>query len=112
MMPMQQQTQRQNRGRRQNFQNANNGNICKFFANGNCSKGQNCNWTHLIPTAGMGYGGPQKNMNRGVFRYGGRGRYDPSMQRGGGRYQNVQNNDAMQDNAYMNVRSASELEGE
>jgi len=112
-VPMVQQPNNRRGGRNRNgYQNQNNGNICKFFANGNCSKGQNCNWTHLIPTAGMGYGGPQKNMNRGVFRYGGRGRYDPSMQRGGGRYQNVQNNDAMQDNAYMNVRSASELEGE
>merc|ERR1719242_2373055 len=52
-------------------------------------------------------------MNRGFNNRGyGRGRYDPSMQGGRGRYQNVQNNDAMQDNAYMNVRSASELEGE
>jgi len=110
-VPMVQQPN-QRRGRRQNgYQNANSGNICKFFANGNCTKGQNCNWTHLIPTAGMRYGGPQKNMNRG-FRGYGRGRYDPSMQGGRGRYQNVQSVVDMQENAYMNVRSASELEGD
>jgi hypothetical protein len=110
-VPMVQQPN-QRRGRRQNgYQNANNGNICKFFANGNCTKGQNCNWTHLIPTAGMRYNGPQKNMNRG-FRTYGRGRYDPSMQGGRGRYQNVQSGGDMQENAYMNVRSASELEGD
>jgi len=141
-VPMIQQPNHQHqRGRRRNnnFQNSNNGNICKFFANGNCTKGQNCNWTHLIPTAGMGYGGPQKNVGRAVYHrgYGGgsRSRYDPSMGGGhpsmggghpsmggghpsmgggrSGRYQNVhQAGDPMQDIAYMNVRSASELEGE
>merc|ERR1719361_2264003 len=85
-VPMVQQPN-QRRGRRQNgYQNANSGNICKFFANGNCTKGQNCNWTHLIPTAGYGYGGPQKNMNQRMFRNNnggyGRGRYDPNMQSG------------------------------
>jgi len=117
-VPMVQQPNQHQRGRRRNnnFQNSNNGNICRFFANGNCTKGQNCNWTHLIPTAG--YGGPQKNVGRAVYHrgYGGgsRSRYDPSMGGGrGGRYQNVhQAGDPMQDNAYMNVRSASELEGE
>lgn len=109
MMPMQQQTQRQNRGRRQNgYQNANNGNICKFFANGNCTKGQNCNWTHLIPTAGMGYG---SNQNR-------RGRYSQQQRRVDTQFQPRNqyitggNNHVMQEAPFMNVRSASELEGE
>jgi len=115
MMPMQQQTQRQNRGRRQNgFNNANNGNICKFFANGNCTKGQNCNWTHLIPTAGMGYG---SNQSRRPGRYSQQQRrVDPQFGQPR-RYQNQYNNmpDAnqiMQEATFMNVRSASELEGE
>merc|ERR1719361_2028035 len=86
-VPMVQQPNNRRGGRNRNgYQNQNNGNICKFFANGNCSKGQNYNWTHLIPTAGMGYGGPQKNMNRRMFRNNnggyGRGRYDPNMQSG------------------------------
>lgn len=113
MMPMQQQSQQRNRGRRGNgYQNGNNGNICKFFANGNCTKGQNCNWTHLIPTAGMG-----SNQNRRGRNYQQQRRVDQQYQGGGRRYQNQYmpgdaTNHVMQEAPFMNVRSASELEGE
>lgn len=103
-------------GRRQNYQNGgNNGNICKFFANGNCTKGQNCNWTHIIPTAGRGYGyQPQKSRGPRSFNQRQQNRYDLTAYQGR-RYQNQyaqDGNQVMQENALMNVRSAAELQGE
>jgi len=93
-----------------NRRNNRNNNICKFFANGNCTKGQNCNWTHLIPTVGMGGYGPQKGQ-----RHNNRRQYN-DYNDSRGRYSHHQGNYGHmpdeREQSFMNVRSASELQGD
>lgn len=88
----------------------NNSNICKFFASGNCTKGQNCNWTHLIPTVGMG-GYVSQGGRRGNNR-----RYDGGYHesRGYGNNYGYHQRGMVDDReqTLLNVRSASELTGE
>jgi len=104
-----------NSGQRHNKRQGGQQNICKFFLNGNCTKGQQCNWTHLIPitqlhslnsllaknrprTAGMNGFRNKNRMNRGPMMN--------NVNRGFIHQQEETNQ------ALMQVASAVELKGE